>query len=84
MRKRERQTDRFRDLPKPPKRSRDNYASALAETLKALDTAWNVAPGDDERNYIDHRRQEIKSELLHQLDVMEDERMDDESEDSDS
>lgn len=63
-----RDRDQFkRDLPKPPAQTYDNYAAALGEALQVLDTAWNVAPGDGQREVVDDVRQTIRSELLESL-----------------
>ncbi|QLH78666.1 hypothetical protein HZS55_15830 [Halosimplex rubrum] len=67
--KRDRQ-DFKRDLPAPPTRSQDNYASALAEVYRTLDEAELVAPGADEREWVGEIREQVRGELIH---VIEDE-----------
>lgn len=63
-----RDRDQFkRDLPRPPAQTYDNYASALAEALQVLDTAWNVAPEEGQRDVVDDVRQTIRNELLESL-----------------
>jgi len=59
-----------RDLPAPPKRSRDNYTSALVQVEAALDTAWHVAPSDMDRAQIDEWRDELRDELRRMIDHM--------------
>lgn len=52
-----------RDLPAPPRRSEDNYTSALVQVESALDEAWYVAPTENDRELVDQWRDEVKAEL---------------------
>jgi len=52
-----------RDLPSPPRRGQDNYTSALVEVESALDSAWHVAPTENDRERVDEWRDEIRDEL---------------------
>ena len=54
----------FRDLPKPPRRSEDNYVTALLEVHSALQEARWVAPGDDEREWIDELEEMVRGEFM--------------------
>ena len=62
----------FRDLPEPPRRSQDNYASALAEVYRALNEAELVAPGDSERDWVGEAAEMVRAELLNQIESEED------------
>ena len=53
-----------RDLPSPPRRSQDNYASALAEVYRALDEAELVAPDEADREFVAEVRNTVRMELL--------------------
>lgn len=53
-----------RDLPAPPERSQDNYASALADVFRALDEAYMVAPDDSARNFVEKLRNDVKPNML--------------------
>jgi hypothetical protein len=52
-----------RDLPAPPRRGQDNYTSALVQVEAALDTAWHVAPTEEDREQVDEWRDEVRDEL---------------------
>ena len=58
------QSQNFRDLPKPPRRSEDNYVTALLEVHSALQEARWVAPGDDEREWIDELEEMVRGEFM--------------------
>lgn len=53
-----------RDLPAPPERSWDNYASALADVFRALDEAYMVAPDNDGRDFVERMRSDVKPAML--------------------
>lgn len=54
----------FKDLPDPPAQNSENYASALSKTLRALDTTWQVAPYEQDRQFIEDLQEEVREELL--------------------
>ncbi|PSQ32184.1 hypothetical protein BRD06_00420 [Halobacteriales archaeon QS_9_67_15] len=65
--------DKFsRDLPAPPRRSRDNYASAVAEVYRALNEAELVAPDGADRQFVDEGRGTVRAELLDAIEDVED------------
>jgi len=61
-----------RDLPSPPKRSHDNYVSALVQIEAALDTAWHVAPTGPDRQNVDVWRDEVRTELENNIEHLGD------------
>ena len=66
-----REKDQFkRDLPAPPRRSQDNYTSAIAELYRALDEAEMVAPTDEQRAWVDSIRQDVREHLMNELDKL--------------
>ena len=66
-----REKDQFkRDLPSPPRRSQDNYTSAIAELYRALDEAEMVAPTDEQRAWVDSIRQDVREHLMNELDKL--------------
>lgn len=60
-----------RDLPAPPERSHDNYASAIAEVYRALDEAEMVAPLEGDREWVQDVREQVRAELMEKLDNLE-------------
>lgn len=63
--------NRFRDLPAPPRRSEDNYVSALLDVHSALQEARWVAPGDDEREWVDDLEERVRNEFMPRIGMEE-------------
>jgi len=61
-----------RDLPSPPRRSQDDYCSALAELYRALDEAEMVATNDEQRQWVQDTRSYIREYLMDELDKLGD------------
>lgn len=66
-----RSQNRVRDLPEPPRRSEDNYVSALLDVHSALQEARWVAPGDDERAWVDDLEERVRSEFMPRIGMEE-------------
>lgn len=66
-----RSQNRVRDLPPPPRRSEDNYVSALLDVHSALQEARWVAPGDDEREWIDGLEERVRGEFMPRIGMEE-------------
>lgn len=67
------QSQNFRDLPKPPRRSEDNYVTALLDVHSALQEARWVAPGDDEREWVDDLEERVRNEFMPRIGIEESE-----------
>jgi len=66
-----RDRDNFRrELPSPPRRSEDNYTSALVQVEAALDQAWHVAPTENDRERVDEWRDDVREQLRYMIETV--------------